>query len=219
MRGSAKGEEPEALRAWKAGQRAACIEPRYDDLSRDAKQATRQALFIEQTGQCVYCGRGIDLELHNTQHIEHFRPQRPYRHCDVAYANLFLSCGPEQEHAGVQPTCGKEKDNWFDENCHVYPAPEEACQRRFAFASNGFIQGDGTPEADEMIVVLKLNHRELIAERSALIEHLDNDLNQGLNHDELIEPFLDVSPNGARVSFANVAIQYLRKQRDSVQQL
>ena len=207
------------MRSWKACQRAACIEPQYDDLSSDAKQGTRQALFIEQTGQCVYCGRGIDLELYNTQHIEHFRPQSRYRHSDVVYANLFLSCGPEQEHGSVQSTCGKAKDNWFDENCHIYPAPEEACQGRFAFASNGSILGDGTPEADEMIGVLKLNHRELIAERSALIEQLDYELNQGLNHGELIEPFLYVSPKGARVSFANVAIQYLRKRHNCVQEL
>ena len=31
-----------------------------------------------------------------------------------------------------------------------------------------------------MIVVLNLNHRELIAERSALIEHLDGELNEGV---------------------------------------
>ena len=71
MRGSAKGEEPEMLRAWKAGQRVACIEPRYGDLSRDAREATRKALFVEQTGQCVYCGRGLDLELLHGHHIEH----------------------------------------------------------------------------------------------------------------------------------------------------
>ena len=40
MRGSAKGEEPEALRAWKAGQRAAGIEPRYGDLRGKPQQTT-----------------------------------------------------------------------------------------------------------------------------------------------------------------------------------
>ena len=141
MRGSAKGEEPEALRAWKAGQRVACIEPRYGDLSRDAREATRRALFVEQTGQCVYCGRGIDLELLNGHHIEHFRPRVRYPHCELTYGNLFLSCGPQQGHGGVQPTCGNEKGAWFDERCHVEPAPEEACQRHFAFTSGGWIQG------------------------------------------------------------------------------
>lgn len=218
MRGSVKGKEPEALLAWKAGQQAACIEPQYADLSRDAQQATRQALFVEQTGQCVYCGRGIDLERRNRHHIEHFRPRARYPHRELTYRNLFLSCGPQQGNGGIQPTCGNEKKAWFDENCHIDPAPEEACQRRFAFASGGGVQGDGSPEADKMIMVLNLNHRELIAERSALIEELDNEINQGLSHCELIEGFLDVSARGTRVSFANVAIQYLRRQHAFVQQ-
>ena len=211
MRGSAKGEEPEVLRAWKADQRGACIEPRYDDLSRDALEATRQALFVEQTGQCVYCGRGIDLKLHNERHIEHFRPRARYPHCELTYGNLFLSCGPQQADGGVQPTCGNEKDDWFDENCHVEPAPEEACQRHFAFTSGGRIRGDGSPEAEKMVAVLNLNHQELLAERSALIEHLDGELNEGVSHCELISAFLDLSSIGARASFANVAVQYLQR--------
>ena len=121
VRGSAKGEEPEALRAWKAGQQAACIEPRYVDLSRDANESTRRALFVEQTGQCVYCGRGIDLVQRNRYHIEHFRPRARYPHHELAYANLFLSCGPQQDHDRVQPTCGNRKRAWFDEDCHVDP--------------------------------------------------------------------------------------------------
>ena len=217
MRGSAKGEEPEVLRAWKAGQRSACIEPRYGDLSRDAREATRIALFVEQTGQCVYCGRGIDLEQRNRQHVEHFRPRGRYPHCELTYGNLFLSCGPQQAHGGDQPTCGNEKDDWFDENCYIDPAPEEACQRHFAFASGGSIQGDGSPEAEKMVDVLNLNHRELVAERSDLIEHLDGELNEGVAHRELITAYLDVSSIGARASFANVAIQYLRRQSDSDQ--
>lgn len=211
MRGSAKGEEPEALRAWKAGQRVACIEPRYGDLSRDAREATRKALFVEQTGQCVHCGRGIDLEKRNEHHIEHFRPRR-YRDRELAYRNLFLSCGPHQADGGVQRTCGNEKKEWFDENCHVEPAPEEACQRRFGFTSGGGIQGDGSPEAEQMVFVLNLNHRELIADRSELIEFLDGELNEGVSHGELTAAFLDVSSIGARASFANVAVQYLQRQ-------
>ena len=218
MRGSAKSEEPKELQAWKASQRAACIVPRYADLSSEARQSTRQALFREQTGQCVYCGRGINLELRSSHHIEHFRPRAKYPDHELTYLNLFLSCGPQQGGGGVQPTCGNQKKAWFDEDCHVDPAPEEACQRRFSFASGGRVQGDGSPEADKMIVVLNLNHRELVAERSALIEGLDEELNQGLSYLELIEGFLSVSPERSRVSFANVAFQYLRRQRAFVQQ-
>ncbi|MDE0521848.1 MAG: TIGR02646 family protein [Boseongicola sp.] len=214
MRGSQKGDEPEALQAWKACQDAACIEPRYPDLRGAEKRATRHALFIEQTGQCVYCGRGIELEPGSDRHhIEHFRPRgRNYRHLELAYRNLFLSCGPKREDGGTQPTCGNKKDSWFDESCHVEPSPEGDCQQRFEFASGGGILGDGSPEADRMITILNLNHRELVAERMALIEELDEELNEGLPYCDLIESFLHVSQNGSRVSFANVAVQYLRRQ-------
>ena len=213
MRGSAKGEEPEALSAWKTGQQAAGIEPRYGDLRGIPQQTTKQALFIEQTGLCVYCGRGIELEERKRHHIEHFRPRTQYPDIELAYGNLFLSCGPQQPQGSPQPTCGNQKKAWFDEDCHVEPAPDEACQRRFMFASGGLIQGDGSPEADQMIAVLNLNHNELKAERSALIEQLDDELKEGVSICQLTKSFRDVSLKGMRVSFANVAIQYLRKQR------
>ena len=68
-----------------------------------------------------------------------------------------------------------------------------------------------------MVVVLNLNHRELIAERSVLIELLDGQLNEGASHRDLIDDFLEVSSTGARASFANVAIQYLQRQTGSDQ--
>ena len=218
MRGSDKGDEPEALRAWKARQQAACIEPRYGDLSRHAQQAMKQSIFVEQTGQCVYCGRAIALDERNRHHIEHFRPRACYQELELAYDNLFLSCGPQQPQGNPQETCGNEKSNWFDESCHVAPTPEEACQRHFAFASDGRIRADRSPEAHRMIDVLKLNHRELIAERSSLIEQLDGDIMAGIALCELISSYLHLSAAGTRVSFANVAIAYLRNQRKAMQQ-
>ena len=201
-----------ALSSWKGGQHAAGITARYGDLSGNPQQATKKALFAEQTGQCVYCGRGINLEERNRHHIEHFRPRSLYPDGELAYENLFLSCGPQQPQGGPQPTCGNMKDNWFDESCHVEPAPEEDCQRRFVFASDGQIRSDGSPEAAKMIQVLNLNFRELVFERSALIEYLDGEIDKGVSLRELIKSFCDVSSDGARVSFANVAIQYLRRQ-------
>ena len=162
---------------------------RYAELSGAALQATRQALYLEQTGQCVYCGRTIELAAHNRRHVEHFRPQSRYPGLELAYANLFLSCGSQQPHGHPQPTCGNKKDNWFDETCHVEPVPEDACQGRFVFASDGRIRGDGTVEADRMIDVINLNHSELIAERSALIAELDSELIQGASVAELRQSY------------------------------
>ena len=63
-----------------------------------------------------------------------------------------------------------------------------------------------------MIDVLNLNHPELITERSSLIEELDTELSQGVPVAELRRGYRDVDPTGRRVSFANVADQYLRGQ-------
>ena len=72
MRGSAKGDEPPELRDWKAEQRRNGIEPEYRNLQQPERGATEKSLFAEQTGQCVYCGRGISLDRKQQYHIEHF---------------------------------------------------------------------------------------------------------------------------------------------------
>ena len=207
VRGSAKGCEPGELRAWKQVQRANGVEPEYRNLPRPERDAMKSTLYTEQTGQCVYCGRRISPGAHGACHVEHFRPRSKYPDLQLDHANLFLSCGPEGEH-GVRPTCGNFKGDWFDEECHVPPAPE-SCAERFRFRSSGRIAGGGTPEAEKMIDVLNLNHRELVTERRTLIESLDKDLNGGLPRADLLQDYRDPDGSGARPSFANVAIGYL----------
>ena len=211
MRGSDKGPEPAELRGWKAAQRAAGVEPVYGDFQHPQKGAVATRLFVEQTGQCVYCGRGISLPLQLRQcHIEHFRPRsKPeYAGLQLDYANLFLSCGPEGE-GGPRQTCGNRKDGWFDEGCDIAPAPD-TCSERFGFRSSGQIVGDGTPEAGRMIAVLNLNRPELSAERRELIDDLERELAEGIFPAALRAGFLEESADGARPSFANVALGYLR---------
>ena len=212
MRGSAKGREPEELRAWKELQLNNGIEPEYRALQRPVRDAMLCRLFAEQTGQCVYCGRGISLDGRESFHVEHFRPQsrEEYRALQLEYSNLFLSCGPEGE-AGAGKTCGQHKDDWFEENCHIPPVPE-TCAERFRFRSSGDIAGDRTAEAEKMIEVLNLNHRELAVTRRNLIENLDRQLNEGEPGHDLLQDYLDKNGQGARPSFANVAIGYLTAQ-------
>ena len=88
------------------------------------------------------------------------------------------------------------------------PAPE-SCAERFRFRSSGHVAGGGSPEAEKMIVVLNLNHPELVIDRRTLIESLDEDLNGGAPQDDLLRSYLDTDHSGARPSFANVAIGYL----------
>ena len=61
-----------------------------------------------------------------------------------------------------------------------------------------------------MIATLNLKHPELVTERRDMIEALDRDLNDGTPPEVLVQDFLDTDPDGARPSFANVAIGYLR---------
>ena len=208
MRGSAKGAEPPELRDWKAEQYRNCIEPEYRNLQQPERGATEESLFAEQTGQCVYCGRGILLNRKQHYHIEHFRPRSKYPNLQLDYANLFLSCGPDSDR-GTRTTCGHHKGDWFEETCHIPPVPE-VCAERFRFRSLGQISGDGSPEANKMIGTLNLNHNGLVKDRRDMIEELDDALNNGVLPEVLIQDFLYVDPNGTRPSFANVAIGYLR---------
>ena len=207
VRGSAKGCEPGELHAWKELQRENGIEPEYQNLPRPERDAMESTLYTEQTGQCVYCGRRISLDAHGKFHVEHFRPRSKYPDLQLDHANLFLSCGPEGKD-GHRQTCGGFKRSWFDEERHVPPAPE-SCAERFRFRSSGHIAGDGAPEAEKMIEVLNLNHRELVTERRTLIESLHEDLNGGVPEDDLLRSYRDTDGSGARPSFANVAIGYL----------
>ena len=63
-----------------------------------------------------------------------------------------------------------------------------------------------------MIAMLNLNHPELAAERQDLIDDLERELATGTPLDDLRFGFLQEDRDGARPSFANVAIGYLRAQ-------
>ena len=63
-----------------------------------------------------------------------------------------------------------------------------------------------------MIDVLNLNHPELAAERRDLIDGVESELAEGVTLDDLRLGFLAQDRDGARPSFANVAIGYLRTQ-------
>ena len=212
MRGSAKGREPEELLAWKETQRAGGIDPEYRNRPQPEKRATMDNLAAEQTGQCVYCGRQVSLDRQRQFHIEHFRPRSRYPELELDYANLFLSCGPEREQ-GPRHTCGNYKADWFEEASHIPPAPK-SCAERFRFRSSGEIAGDGSPEADRMIQVLNMNHPELVTERQVVIEDLEREMADGVPPDALRQAYLGTDHNGARPSFANVAIGFVNAQPD-----
>ena len=208
MRGSRKGSAPPELVGWIAEEKKAGIELNYRNWTSQLRGVVVDRLFEEQTGQCVYCGRGIKLEMHERYHVEHFRPRSKYPQLDVKYGNIYLSCGPRNVEQGTVKTCGNGKGNWFEEDCHISPE-NEACTNRFFYGSSGGIRSDGTPEAIKMIEILNLNDQELIRERAELIEEIDEELNASVRADDLFEHYSRTS-NASRVSFANVALRYLQ---------
>lgn len=214
MRGAAKGEEPEDFRTWKERQIEAGLEPRDKALQGNLRRTLKRALFMEQTGQCVYCGRRIRFDPRGDEHdvechVEHFRPRARWPDLEVDYDNLFLSCNASRRrHDRESGTCGHRKADWFDGNCHVAPVPEKECQRRFVFSGDGKIRGDGTAAAEKMIEVLNLNAPELQHDRSELIEALDEQMREATVR-ELISDYAATRADGTRDSFTHVAVRYL----------
>ena len=167
-------------------------------------------MFLEQTGQCVYCGRRVHLVRPNEvkqYHIEHFRPREKYPSLELEYTNLFLSCG-SNSNTGARSTCGVYKGNWFEEKCHISPCPD-SCSTRFFYLASGIIHGNGSPEANKMIEMLNLNDPALIADRKAIMEELDKDLSNNVLVETLCADYQAIDGSGARPGFANVAIAYL----------
>jgi uncharacterized protein (TIGR02646 family) len=166
MKGSRKGILPPAFTAWLATT-SDDWQPSYSELRGSVRNAVIDALFAEQRGLCVYCGRKLCLtKPGKTFHIEHFRPQSMFPYHQITYHNLFLSCGQEDVNGLPAPTCGNEKGSWFDPALNIYPS-YPSCTKRFRFLLNGGIEpADPTDiAAAEAIRWLRLDHPELNKDR------------------------------------------------------
>jgi uncharacterized protein (TIGR02646 family) len=166
------------------------VQPGWNTLSQDVLTELRQALWQEQHGLCVYCGRRITLGARAggtlMNHIEHFRPRSTYAELTFNYDNLLLSCGYgySVDTAPLDSTCGVAKDDQFDEASFLYPEVGE-CRARFHFTEAGGIEAaEGDVSANTMIVVLNLLDRQLIElRRRAWGTLLDMALDEGIAPD------------------------------------
>ncbi|MEO3416394.1 retron system putative HNH endonuclease [Roseovarius sp. CAU 1744] len=211
MRGSSKGAPPDTFVEWLAlGQDNEDWTPTYPALSGSEKQDLRSSLLREQTGQCLYCGRKLNLSDPLKAHIEHFRPQSTYPILSLEYSNLFMSCGPRDDEGNTLEVCGNKKGNWFDERCHVSPFPEASCVSLFFYPSTGEVTAEAE-NAKKMIEVLNLNDSELVRERKDLIRGLDEELAL-VPVDILLDNWKRTDQTSSRKSFSNVAIGYLESQ-------
>ncbi|WP_306114814.1 MULTISPECIES: retron system putative HNH endonuclease [unclassified Roseovarius] len=214
MRGSSKGPPPTTFVEWLAlGQDNEDWTATYNALSGAEKTDLRLSLLREQTGQCVYCGRKLDLNDPRFSHIEHFRPQSDYPELELDYKNLFMSCGPMDNDGNALEVCGNKKGNWFDEKCHVSPFPEARCVSLFSYQSTGEI-ASAAANANKMIDVLNLNDPELVRERKELVRGLDEELVLE-NAVVLLDNWKRTDTAYFRKSFANVAIGYLESQPEA----
>lgn len=201
MRGAKKSEVPVELVTW--------LElanddwnPSYPFNEPSVRDAVVSALKKAQRDLCVYCGRKLDYSIPgNSYHIEHFRPQNPYRDLSVSYTNLFLSCGQKDSSGNPSPTCGSHKGNKFDTNLIIEPIYPD-CTSRFSFSPDGSISASAPEDiaVDYWIKILRLDHIELSIERRQLLFLLDAE-------DISLEDLWDES-NQTAGTLAHVAYSY-----------
>ena len=199
MKGARKGAPPKAYDDWIALGNDDW-KPSYPFNEGSVRDAVIESLFLAQRGLCVYCGRALDRSNPGKSfHVEHFRPQHLYKTLEVAFENLFLSCGQDDPQGARSQTCGTRKDKWFDELNHIEPA-YPLCISAFKFKLNGDINGSTAP-ASEMAKVLNLNHAELVKEREQVLLLIDSG--------ELdLSDFWDAETGNAQ-SYAHVAFKHL----------
>lgn len=174
MKGARKGTLPPAFSTWLTTT-SSDWQPSYSELRGAVRSSVISALFLEQRGLCVYCGRKLSLKSPGkTFHIEHFRPQGTFSYHQITYYNLFLSCGQKDKDGLPAPTCGNKKDSWFDPILNIYPA-YPSCTNRFRFLLNGGVEPDNPSDtaAEEAIRRLALDHPELKKDREDTLMLID----------------------------------------------
>ena len=172
MRGSHDKRTPPELVGWLALE-SPDWQPAYP-FPNDIRQSVVDGLWEAQRGLCLYCGRRLDADRPARFHIEHFRPRSSYSFLSVDLANLFLSCGPEEEAGTPSETCGHAKGDRFDEARCIEP-DYPACTRRFRFLLTGEVapRSNDDAAAETMIELLNLNHRELRKDREDILDRID----------------------------------------------
>ena len=200
MRGSDEKRAPRELADWLA-LASPDWQPCYPFPS-DIRQPVVDALRDAQRGLCVYCGRWLDPDRPGRLHIEHFRPRSSYPALALEFANLFLSCGPEEEAGTPSETCGHAKGDRFDEAGCIEPEYPE-CTHRFRFLLSGEVasRSDDDAAAGKMIELLNLNHRELRKNREDILDRIDGG---SLDLSDFVDPV-----TGEAESYAHVVCERL----------
>lgn len=207
MKNVFKSPEPEELKNYK--KRYSTQFKRWSNVkkNRDTLTAIRSILISDQKGVCAYCEMAIHEKLCS---VEHFIPceqsTREVNH-DLDWQNMLAICLPpgaiieddlqNSEFPHSSPCCGKAKDNLIPSDRLLNPL-SLTTSRIFRFRSeDGEILPDeiackqvGVPieYAEFTIETLRLNVQRLKAQRLAVIDEINREINE--RGDELVDPIL-----------------------------
>ncbi len=142
----------------------------------------------EQKYLCAYCCSEIDEKSCHNEHIEPRHPKKGVSNKSLDYNNLVASC---YGFSG-EKTCGKKKDNEYDETQFVSPLEPE-CEEAFSYLPNGQIEGNRYT-----IDLLNLDSYKLRQAREAVYRTImymskeDIKLIFCNEDDEKLQPFINV---------------------------
>lgn len=155
MRHFEKKPSPSQFEKWKAVRGSLAT---YATIPSEIKSIVRESLLDEQNWLCCYCGLSLTR---NNVHIEHFRPQSKFKHLQLEYSNLHVSCMGKLIHQNndeeYSDFCGHSKKDWFDEELLVSPL-DPNCDSYFEYGFDGTIRAANHHRAaEETIHRLGLN--------------------------------------------------------------
>lgn len=186
----------------------------YNDLSTDAKNATRRSLLEEQGYLCAYCMKRISIE--NTS-IEHYDPQSSNNGTDMLYRNMLGVCDGGQNNSGSgqnRLTCDKQRGN---RRLTVDPLDKNTIDQ-IKYRKNGVIYSENSDIDTDLNHTLNLNGFEtyLIANRRAVYDTLVSEIEKNGGKSEafllkLKKKYESKDSEGKRIPFSGIALYYINK--------
>lgn len=160
-----KGKTPAALERFVRDNAATPQLLAYRNLSADVRLALMARMLKEQGYLCAYTMRRVGGSDLADYHIEHLKPQALHPESQLDYNNMLL-CAPGVE----KPDCGwgaRCKGDFDPVDANFVSPLRSDCESRLRYGVGGEVSAADPLDAAARttVEVLKLNHRELVAER------------------------------------------------------
>lgn len=207
MRLIVKGEEPEE---WKEYRQT----PGADY---EAKKCLRTALYKEQGGICAYCMQRLDNELKEcvvtSNRIEHIQSREKHDDLKLVYTNMVMCCkGLAKEGRVDHVFCDRKKDC---KDIHFSPLDSRFINSLSYDRSNGRISSTDAAWQRDMDIVLNLNDKLLMANRTAALKAIKQQLGakqwKVSQIKSLIEYYENPNSTGLYQPFCGMIVWYLKK--------